>query len=86
MYCDDALILHKERREALWDERFGDRRVELVFIGMDMDESAVRKVLDAALLTGASRSYVIRVTFKDINVITMMAWTSRSVMQCFDYT
>lgn len=85
MYCDGALILHKERREAIWDERFGDRRVELVFIGMDMDESAVRKVLDAALLTGASRSYVIRVTTNRYQCYHH-AGVDEPVGQCFDYT
>jgi len=37
----------------LWDERFGDRRQEIVFIGIDMDEAALRRGLDACLLTEA---------------------------------
>jgi len=36
-----------------WDERVGDARQELVLIGMDMDERALRAGLDACLLTDA---------------------------------
>ena len=36
--------------EALWDKRYGDRRQELVFIGIDMDEAAIRAGLDASLV------------------------------------
>jgi hypothetical protein len=34
-----------------WDETWGDRRTGLVFIGQDIDEGALRKRLDDALLT-----------------------------------
>ncbi|MCU0687259.1 MAG: zinc metallochaperone GTPase ZigA [Polyangiaceae bacterium] len=34
-----------------WQEPWGDRRQELVFIGVELDEAALRKKLDAALLT-----------------------------------
>jgi G3E family GTPase len=34
-----------------WDPRFGDRRNELVFIGIDMDEPEMRRLLEAALLS-----------------------------------
>ncbi|MBX3259752.1 MAG: zinc metallochaperone GTPase ZigA [Labilithrix sp.] len=37
--------------ERLWREPWGDRRQELVFIGVDVDEAALRARLDAALLT-----------------------------------
>jgi G3E family GTPase len=36
---------------ADWCEPWGDRRQELVFIGVDVDEAELRKKLDAALLT-----------------------------------
>ncbi|QDJ08302.1 Low-affinity zinc transport protein [Roseomonas mucosa] len=38
---------------AQWREPFGDRRQEVVFIGAGMDEAALRRQLDACLLTGA---------------------------------
>jgi G3E family GTPase len=34
-----------------WQEPFGDRRQEIVFIGIGMDETALRRRLDACLLT-----------------------------------
>jgi len=34
-----------------WDSTFGDRKIELVFIGQDMDEEAIRSDLDACLST-----------------------------------
>ena len=37
--------------KADWHPEWGDRKHELVFIGIDMDESAIRAGLDAALLT-----------------------------------
>lgn len=36
---------------ASWDERFGDRRQELVFIGQRMDQARWRAALDESLLT-----------------------------------
>jgi G3E family GTPase len=41
----------RERVLAAWDPVFGDRRQELVFIGLDMDEPALRQRLDACALT-----------------------------------
>lgn len=38
---------------SLWQEPHGDRRQEIVFIGVDMDEAALRHSLDACLLTDA---------------------------------
>ncbi len=37
--------------EGLWLEPFGDRRQEIVFIGVEMDEAALRRQLSACLLT-----------------------------------
>ena len=36
-----------------WDREFGDRRQELVFIGIDMDEAHLRRRLKRCLLTDA---------------------------------
>jgi G3E family GTPase len=36
---------------ANWQEPFGDRRQEIVFIGIGMEEAALRRALDACLLT-----------------------------------
>jgi len=36
-----------------WDDAYGDRTQELVFIGIDQDEAALRKHLDSCLLTDA---------------------------------
>jgi G3E family GTPase len=37
-------------RKRPWHSRYGDRRQELVFIGIDMDETRLRERLDACLL------------------------------------
>ena len=38
--------------EARWDPLLGDRQTEIVFIGIDMDEAALRSRVDACVLTG----------------------------------
>ncbi|MFN7751610.1 MAG: zinc metallochaperone GTPase ZigA [Pseudomonadota bacterium] len=42
--------------EAMMQGPWGDRRQELVFIGIDLDEAAIRRQLDACLLTEAERA------------------------------
>ena len=43
----------EERAELMerWDPLLGDRQTEIVFIGIDMDEDAIRRRLDACILT-----------------------------------
>jgi len=36
---------------ARWDPLLGDREIELVFIGIEMDEAEIRARLDACVLT-----------------------------------
>lgn len=43
----------QEEVKAQWHPQFGDRRQELVFIGMNMDTQALQTGLDACLLTEA---------------------------------
>lgn len=37
--------------ESDWDKQFGDRKIEIVFIGQDMDEVQIKKGLDLCLST-----------------------------------
>ncbi|KAG9592243.1 hypothetical protein KCV01_g11168, partial [Aureobasidium melanogenum] len=51
---DPAELPSPEQRRALldvWHPRYGDRRQELVLIGVDLPEADVRRALDACLLT-----------------------------------
>ena len=42
--------------ESAWQEPYGDRRQELVFIGIDMDEAGLRAALDGCLLSDEEMS------------------------------
>lgn len=46
-----ACLENQEDIEAGWHHIFGDRKNEIVFIGQDMDEQAIRAQLDACLST-----------------------------------
>ncbi|MEO0602546.1 MAG: GTP-binding protein [Myxococcota bacterium] len=41
----------REHLEKVWDPTYGDRRQEIVVIGVDLDEAALREAFDACLLT-----------------------------------
>ncbi len=42
--------------EGVWDPTYGDRRQEIVVIGVDLDEAALREGFDACLLTPEERA------------------------------
>ncbi|MEM6396636.1 MAG: GTP-binding protein [Bacteroidota bacterium] len=46
-----AYLENKTLIESDWDERFGDRKTEIVIIGQDMDEAHITSQLDACLAT-----------------------------------
>jgi len=49
--ADRELYRANRRGDADWDDEWGDRHTEVVVIGVDLDESAVRARLDACLVT-----------------------------------
>lgn len=49
----DQDLYRSNRRNLEWDEEWGDRRTELVFIGTGMDEDALQEALDDCLLSDA---------------------------------
>ncbi|WP_345778253.1 CobW family GTP-binding protein [Natrinema longum] len=48
-------MYRSNRPDLEWDEDHGDRRTELVFIGTDYDEAALRATLEDALVTDEER-------------------------------
>lgn len=46
-----SFVHNKEYIESSWDENFGDRKNEIVFIGQDMDETLIKTQLDRCLAT-----------------------------------
>lgn len=44
----------RERIDKMWDRIYGDRRQEIVFIGADLDEAALRQRLDDCLASEAT--------------------------------
>ncbi|MDG1382228.1 MAG: GTP-binding protein, partial [Flavobacteriales bacterium] len=49
--ADSMVFLENQKEiEANWDPTFGDRKVELVFIGQNLDEQGIRRDLEACLL------------------------------------
>lgn len=46
-----SFMENQKHIESGWDELFGDRKNEIVFIGQDMNEVSIREELDACLAT-----------------------------------
>ena len=60
-YLENKVEIHSE-----WDDDFGDRKNELVFIGQEMDSLALKKSLEACLLTPAEiKDYKAKVWFEN---------------------
>ncbi|WP_435622286.1 GTP-binding protein [Anoxybacillus eryuanensis] len=47
----ERILQEEQELRAKWDDTYGDRMTELVFIGIDMDEQEISSSLDTCLLT-----------------------------------
>lgn len=45
----EAMLKRYPQVRKMWDEKYGDRMIKLVFIGKDMDQDAIVKMLDSCL-------------------------------------
>jgi G3E family GTPase len=45
----DKYLREDPELQKIWDEKYGDRGIKLVFIGKDMDRQAIEEALDACL-------------------------------------
>ncbi|MBM4253563.1 MAG: GTP-binding protein [Deltaproteobacteria bacterium] len=50
--------------EGIWKKGFGDRRNELVFIGVNMDQNSIRKKIESCLATEDEIQQILRGTFR----------------------
>ena len=46
-----AFVENQEQIESGWDDKYGDRKNEIVFIGHDLNEKLIRSLLDNCLST-----------------------------------
>ena len=57
---------HQAEIEKNWSKQFGDRQNELVIIGQEMDENAIRQELEACLCTESEiREWEAKLMFED---------------------
>jgi hypothetical protein len=52
-----SFVDNQEQIESDWDSDFGDRKIELVFIGQNLDRHAISKMLQKCLISDSELSY-----------------------------